>query len=330
MVNKMLRRLGPATVLATIALAAAAGSATAAPVAEIEFGALVPSPGGCTHASGDEGLVCNNSQTFTANGSTFTATGYSDTFVTPSALTLKPLTSPPGPPTNGFDESGLGENATGAGTACTDVSTKTDCEIGNGAAVTVTSNNPITDLIVGSAQTGETAAVYINTGSGLTLFTTVTGGSCTEYMGDAATCLVSGFSADEIGLVGKPNSGGSGTSDTLIVAVSQPAAPRPSPRAWRCSGPRWPASASFAGAVAGRLPGLILYLSVTFRGRQLRRRPLLFAPGRLSPAPRGRGPARRRSRPPDRRHPRRRAPSAAGDRRARPSIWRSPRSRRCC
>ncbi len=65
--------------------------------------------------------------------------------------------------------------------------------------------------------------------AGLVPFTTVTGGSCTEYMGDAATCLVSGFSTDEIGLVGKPNSGGSGTSDTLIVAVSQPAAPVPEP-----------------------------------------------------------------------------------------------------
>jgi PEP-CTERM motif len=213
----MLRRFGPATVLAAIALAAAAGSAKAT---EIEFGALVPSPGGCTHSGSDEGLVCSNSQTFTANGSTFTATGYSDTFATASALTLKPLTSPPGPPTNGFDESGLGENATGAGTPCTDVSTPSDCEIGNGAAVTVTSNHPMDDVVIGSAQSGETAEIYIGSGTMLVPFTTVTGGSCTEFMGDASTCLVTGFSTDEIGVVGKPNAT-SGTSDTLISAVSQ-------------------------------------------------------------------------------------------------------------
>lgn len=219
MVNQMLRRFGPATVLAAIALAAAAGSAKAT---EIEFGALVPSPGGCTHSGSDEGLVCNNSQTFTANGSTFTATGYSNTFTTTSALTLKPLTgSPLAPPSNAFDESGLGENATGVGTACTDVSTKTDCEIGNGAAVTVTSSKPMDDVVIGSAQAGETAEIYINNGSGLVPFMTVIGGSCTEFMGDASTCLVTGFSTDEIGVVGKPNSTGSGTSDTLISAVSQ-------------------------------------------------------------------------------------------------------------
>jgi hypothetical protein len=208
--------------LGIVTLVAGSGSSKADVITE--FGALTPSPGGCTHSGSDEGLVCANSQTFTANGSTFTATGFSNAFVTPSALTLKPLTSPPGPPTNGFDESGLGENASGPPSACTDISSPADCEIGNGASVTVTSNHPMTDVVIGSAQTGETAAVFVNNGSGLTLFATVTGGSCTEYMGDAATCLVTGFSTDEIGVLGEPNTTpGDPTSDTLIVAVSQPA-----------------------------------------------------------------------------------------------------------
>ena len=209
---------------------AASGSAKATPV-EIEFGALSPSPGGCTHSGSDEGLVCANSQTFTANGSTFTATGYSDTFRTPSALTLKPLTgSPLGPPFNALDESGLGENGRGPGHSCTDISSPADCEIGQGAAVTVTSNNPMTDVVIGSAQSGETAAIYIDSGHGLSLFTTVTGGSCTEFDGDAATCVVSGFSTDEIGVVGLHNSDRrDSTSDTVIVAVSQPVAGVPEP-----------------------------------------------------------------------------------------------------
>ncbi len=231
MVNRILRQLGPASVLAAIALAAVAGVAKATPVqiTEIEFGTLSPSPGGCTHATGDAGLVCANGQVFTANGSTFTANGYSDAFTTLSALTLKPLTSPPGPPTNGLNESGLGENLTGPGNACTDTSTPADCEIGPGVSVTVTSSNPITDLVLGSVQTNEKASVYTFIGGVPTLLTTVTGGtaSCTEFNGNASTCLISGFSTDEIGVLGVTNSTGSGTSDVTIVAVSQPTVPEP-------------------------------------------------------------------------------------------------------
>jgi len=219
--------LALATMLAAIVLAAGASSAKAA--VEIEFGNLAPSPGACTHVnSGDEGLVCSNSQTFTANGSTFTATGYSNgaAFTATSALTLKPLTgSPLAPPGNTLNESGLGENLT-SGTACSDISNPVDCEIGNGASVTVTSNHPMTDVVIGSVQTGESAAVYINNGSGFTLFTTVVGGasSCTAFMGFADACLVTGISTDEIGVVGLHNSSSTdSTSDSLIVAVSQPA-----------------------------------------------------------------------------------------------------------
>ena len=220
MINTILRRFGPATVLGAIALAAAAGSAKAAPV-EIEFGTLSPSGlAGCTHASGDEGLVCANGQVFTANGSTFTATGYSNAFTTPTALTLKPQTSPPGPPDNSFDEGGLGENATGPGTACTDTSVASDCEIAGTASVAVVSNNLITDIIFGSVQTGENFKFFTGSSvAGLTqLGGTITGGSCTEYMGDASTCVISGFSALAVGVES------AGDGNVLLTAVSQPAA----------------------------------------------------------------------------------------------------------
>ena len=96
-------------------LAAGIGSPQAA---EIDFGALTPTGGlgACSHATGDEGLVCANSLSFTANGSTFTATGYANvvgtTFTTATALTLKPENPPvTTTPNNAYDESGLGENA---------------------------------------------------------------------------------------------------------------------------------------------------------------------------------------------------------------------------
>ena len=56
MVNTIMRRFAPAAMVATIALAAAAGSAKAT---EITFGTLSPTGlGGCSHVSGDAGLVC--------------------------------------------------------------------------------------------------------------------------------------------------------------------------------------------------------------------------------------------------------------------------------
>src|SRR5713101_8625055 len=77
------------TVLAVISFGVGVGPAMAV---EIDFGALTPSPGGCTHTNAtDTGLVCANGQSFTANGSTFTASGFSNAFLTASALTFKPL-----------------------------------------------------------------------------------------------------------------------------------------------------------------------------------------------------------------------------------------------
>ncbi len=211
--TRFLRGLAPATVLAAIALVVAAGSPKAA---EIDFGALVPTPGGCTHSGSDEGLVCANSQTFTANGSTFTATGFSNAFASPTALTLKPLTgSPLGPPFNSLGESGLGENAAGPPSACTDTSVATNCEIAGTASVAVVSNKVINDAIIGSVQTGENFKFYTGSSiSSLTLFSSGVGGSCTA--GPVAdTCSITGFSALVVGV----QSGGTG--NVLLTAVSQ-------------------------------------------------------------------------------------------------------------
>jgi hypothetical protein len=133
---------------------------------------------------------------------------------------LKPLTSPPGPPTNSLGESGLGENQSSAG-ACTDVFAPH--EIGGTASVAVVSNNAlITDVIIGSLQSGESVKFFTGPSvAGLTqLGGTIVGGSCTA--GPAAdTCMISGFSALAVGV----QSGGSG--DVLLIAVSQTAVPEP-------------------------------------------------------------------------------------------------------
>jgi len=205
----------------TIAVGAAALTlgASSSKAVEIDFGSLAPSPGGCTHVNAaDTGNVCANGQTFSANGSTFTATGYSVGFTTATDLTLK--TPALG---NSFAETGLGENDTGPGTACTDQSNPTNCEIDGGAnprSVAVVSNNPMNDVIIGSDQSGENWQLF--TGSSiatLALFTSGTGGtaSCNTVSG-ADTCTVTGFSALVVGL----RSGGTG--NVLLTAVSQPAA----------------------------------------------------------------------------------------------------------
>jgi hypothetical protein len=151
------------------------------------------------------------------NGSTFTATGYSNAFTSATALTLKPLTgSPLGPPFNSLGESGLGENATGPGTACTDTSTAVDREIAGTAAVAVVSNNLINDAIIGSVQAGENFQFF--TGSSIATLApfdgVMTGGSCTP--GPVAdTCMITGFSALVVGVQS------AGNGNVLLTAVSQ-------------------------------------------------------------------------------------------------------------
>jgi hypothetical protein len=228
----VLRRLALATALVAIALAAGAGAAKAD--VEIDFGALTPTPGGCSSSSGDEGLVCANGQTFTANGSTFTATGYSDTFTTATALTLKPLTSPPGPPTNSLVESGLGENAAGPPSACTDVANSPntnvhDCEVGIHASVAVVASKAISDVIIGSVQGPEVFQVWAGSG-GVSSLTDLTGNLtlATCDVVDSNACLI-GLPAGTlaVGLLDLPNSDITMPSDTTLVAVSQLAVPEP-------------------------------------------------------------------------------------------------------
>ncbi len=232
----VLRRLAQGAALAAIALTAVGANPSKAGTVEIEFGALTPSPGGCSHSAGDEGLVCSNGQTFTANGSTFTATGYSDTFTTPSAITLKPLTSPPGPPTNSLQESGIGENASGPPSACTDVANSPntnlhDCEIGINTSAAVTSTKPMTDVIIGSVQSPEIFSVYAGTGgvsSLVPLITDLTLATCSVAPGTTQACIVdlpAGTMA--VGVLDLPNSDITMASDTLLVAVSQPTVPEP-------------------------------------------------------------------------------------------------------
>lgn len=228
-----LRWLARGTVLTLSILAAGIGSPQAA---EIDFGALTPTGGlgACSHATGDEGLVCANSLSFTANGSTFTATGYANvvgtTFTTTTALTLKPENPPvTTTPNNAYDESGLGENAiapTSPATACSDGPA---CEIGGTggtggtAAVLIQGTNPITDVIIGSVQTGENFKLFAgNTASTLTLIASGAGGTCTPGP-SGATCEVTGFSDLFVGV----QTGGTG--DVTVVAVSQPTVSTPEP-----------------------------------------------------------------------------------------------------
>lgn len=193
---------------------------------EINWGSLNPSPGGCSTAAGDSGFVCDNTQSFTSGASTYTATGFSDAFLTESALTFKPLIGNAliGPPFNVLGESGIGENASGPLSACTDSFASVNCEIAGTSSVAIVSDNElITDVIIGSVQDGENFQIFIGDSiatlapfGGLLDGTTCTAGPAPE------TCIVDGFSALVVGV----QSGGIG--DVLIVAVSTPGVPEPS------------------------------------------------------------------------------------------------------
>jgi len=86
-------------------------------------------------------------------------------------------------------------------------------------------NNPITDVIIGSVQSGENFKVFAgNSANALNLIASGTGGtaSCTPGpMG--ATCEVTGFSDLFVGV----QTGGIG--DVTLVAVSQPTVSAPEP-----------------------------------------------------------------------------------------------------
>jgi len=222
--------------LGALAVAALTAGATKPAMAdEIYFGSLPPPTGCATNKVGsDEGFVCGTPLTFSAEGSTFTATGFSDTFMTSSALTLKDVAS------NGNNESGLGENATGPNTlgaggsntqACTDepgTGIHTECEIGINTSVKLTSTVAITDLLVGSVQAPEIFDVYAGpSGGSLSLFeSNVSASNCTAGP-DGSECLISGFAAGTfaVGILDLPSNPTGQASDVLITAVSIVPAP---------------------------------------------------------------------------------------------------------
>lgn len=190
--------------------------------AEVDFGSLTPSPGGCTVSGGDSGYVCANTQSFGAIGDTFTATGFENPFAPPvtGALTLKPLTGGPlAPPANAFAESGLGENNSPPGTPCT----STDCAIDRpfGVAV-VASGNPMNDAIIGSVDEGDTFNFFTGSSIASLSFFGMFDTSCAGPV--AGTCLITFPDAAAIAV--QTDSG-----SVLITAVSANATV-PEPSTW--------------------------------------------------------------------------------------------------
>jgi len=197
----------------SLAAVLAAGSAVSAMAVEVDFGNLVPSPGGCTHSGTDPGFVCNSPQSFSASGATFTAVGFNSPFnqAAGGSLTIKPFTDGLGPPFNTFQESGIGHNQTATPTACTDP----DCEIAQTFGVSIQASQPMNDAIIGSVQTGEQFNFFTGSSiAGLTFFGTFTGGTCAPDPGFADTCLINFPDASFIGV--QQNNAG----DVLITAVS--------------------------------------------------------------------------------------------------------------
>lgn len=232
--------------LALVALAVAGSGAARAAATEVAFGDIVPSglgSGGCSHSGTDPGFVCNNGQTFSGGGDTFTANGYSGNLggtVTATALTWKPDSPNPAPPNfppspnNSFGESGLGENATGPTSACSD----STCEATDGTSVLVqvtSGSNPIVDVIIGSVQAnaeqfnlfGATSLNGPLTEISYNSNTTFNSGNCQNYSTADATCTfdLTGDNLVEIGLSEVATETSGQPSDALITAVSVPAPP---------------------------------------------------------------------------------------------------------
>ncbi|HEY1261529.1 MAG TPA: PEP-CTERM sorting domain-containing protein [Stellaceae bacterium] len=203
--------LTKALMFSAIIAAGSAGSAMAAEV-EIDFGNLTPSPNGCTHSGTDSGYVCANTQSFTAFGSTFTATGFNNPFApdTSSALTFKPVMGGPlAPPANGFAESGLGENMTPPGTPCS----STDCAIDRPTGVAVVASGSLmNDAIIGSVDPDDTFNFFTGSSIASLTFFGMFDSSCTGPV--ANTCLINFPDAAVIGV--QTDSG-----SVLLTAVSQ-------------------------------------------------------------------------------------------------------------
>jgi hypothetical protein len=209
-------------------VALTAGGTRSARAAEIDFGGATLTACAAGAGSGDLGAVCN-SQSFTEGGINFTATGYSDGSSFSAATYLTQRTG------GSVDESGLGQNNGAPGSACDGppggVNPSTPCEIGVGRSVSVTSSTPITDVLVGSVQSGfEAFQVWTNNGSGwsqvggdLSLKGDVSGTSACNQVGSASECQIDLTTpVSEIGVV---DLAGNAPSDVLVVGVSPVPAP---------------------------------------------------------------------------------------------------------
>jgi hypothetical protein len=177
---KLLLRL---TAFVSVILGLGPGLAAAEATADFLFFGNIPEQAvGCSFTAGDTGLVCPNGQQFVSDNLTVTAIGYAAVpgTSTPTALTLKPI----GPfdgviPGNFPPEGGLGENAFGPPSACTDVFSPTQCKIAGGASVAVLSTNGtlLTDVRTTSGRSDDTFQIY--TGSSLSTLVPLDGISTT-------------------------------------------------------------------------------------------------------------------------------------------------------
>ena len=182
------------------------GGAGAALPAEVDFAGLTPSPGGCTTAIGDPGAVCANTQSFSAIGNTFTATGFNNPF------------DPGGGGALTLSANGLGENQTGPGTACTSA----DCGIAHTFGVgVVASGNPINDAIIAGVNPGETFNFFAD-GNFVNTFDSTCAGPA------AGTCLITGF-GNAASIAVQMN-----TEGTIFVAAvsADPSNTVPEPSTW--------------------------------------------------------------------------------------------------
>jgi hypothetical protein len=156
-------------------------------------------------------------------GVTFTATGFNNPFVpgSPGAVTLKPETSPPGPPTNSFQESGLGENSEPPPAGCSDP----DCEILAPTGLSVAAAGGLmNDAIIGSVQTGESFNFFTDVGGIMTFLGMFTGGTSPECTGApiADTCVLTFPDTSTIWIQAD-------SANVLITAVSGNFTPAPEP-----------------------------------------------------------------------------------------------------
>jgi len=220
------RSLSAVAALAFVTLVAGAGSSKAAPVDTIIGDSSTPSACAALVA-GDAGVACPNgimvnSAVPGAGGGTFTFTGYSGNpgTSTTTALTFKSTSAPE---SNVVGESGIGENASSTG-ACTDTLQAANCEIAGTTSVLLSDNNsndPITDVVVGSVQSGENFQIWTGTTlADLAEFgSVIAGGStaCVAFDSTTGTCEIDNLPAGTLFVA--VQSGGDG--NVLLTAVSQ-------------------------------------------------------------------------------------------------------------